>query len=256
MVKRIVDQWLWRLMATVLLLAPAVGWAVTPDRAAAGPGLHLKTLGDVIHAGGWCMYPILGLSVIGLFLAIYFLFSLREEVVYPSMFLGQAEAAIRQGDNEGLRQHCQGNDSAAAKVILAALEQLDVREKVDYEVIQSALEDEGSRQASLLWARVQYLLDIAVVAPMIGLLGTVLGMLQSFSNLQAEVGAVIPLAMAQGVAVAIITTVGGLMVGIPAMLLYAVFRTRVTRLVAGLEIACGHILRMYYAHLRQSQAKP
>jgi len=124
MVKRIVDQWLWRLMATVLLLAPAVGWAVTPDRAAAGPGLHLKTLGDVIHAGGWCMYPILGLSVIGLFLAIYFLFSLREEVVYPSMFLGQAEAAIRQGDNEGLRQHCQGNDSAAAKVILAALEQL------------------------------------------------------------------------------------------------------------------------------------
>jgi biopolymer transport protein ExbB len=132
-------------------------------------------------------------------------------------------------------------------VIAAAVEQVEGSERVDYLIVRDAIEGEGARQASLLWQRIQYLMDVAVIAPMVGLLGTVLGMLQSFAGMEVEMGVVKPLAVAAGVAKALITTVGGLIVGIVAMGLYALFRGRVNSLVGGLENGCGRVFRRLMA---------
>ena len=205
----------------------------------------LNTFGDILEAGGVPMKVILGLSILGTFLVIFFLLTLRANALYPKAFLREAQDAAEDGDIEVLSAICQENDSPAARIVGAAAEQVVGAPQVDYMVIRDAIEDEGARQAGILWQRIQYLMDIAVVAPMVGLLGTVLGMLQSFSNLQSELGVVRPEALAQGVAKALITTAGGLIVGIAAMILYALFRGRVNKLVSGLEGACSRILRRF-----------
>jgi biopolymer transport protein ExbB len=208
---------------------------------------QIDSFGDVIAAGGLAFKVILALSAITVFLVLYFLLSLRASVLTPAGFLEQASEAAREGDVEALRAACRNNGSAAAKVMAAATEQIDATGRSDYLAIRDAVEDEGGRQANAIWQRLQYLMDIAAVAPMVGLLGTVFGMLESFASMETEVGAVRPDTLAQGVSKALITTAGGLIVGILALILFALFRGRVTQLVARLEDQCGLLMRQLVA---------
>jgi len=220
--------------------------------AAGPPSQQMKSFHDIIEAGGWTMWVIIGLSAIGTFLVVFFLFSLRAGLLYPRSFIREAEDAAAEGDADALAAVCESSSSPAARIVGAAIQQISGSKQVDYLLIRDAVEDEGARQAGVLWQRIQYLLDIAVVAPMVGLLGTVLGMLQSFAGLQVEVG-VKPIAVSHGVAKALITTAGGLIVGICAMILYAVFRGRVNSLISGLEGACGRVLRQFVSQRMSSR---
>ena len=95
---------------------------------------------------------------------------------------------------------------------------------------------EGGRIAAQLMASVDWLADIAAIAPLVGLLGTVLGMFQAFGGIAADVTAgAKPLVLAQGVSQAIVTTIFGLVVAIPALLFHAIFRRRAGRRIAELE---------------------
>ena len=111
--------------------------------------------------------------------------------------------------------------------------------------IRDVVEEEGARQAGILWHRIQYLQDIAVVAPMIGLLGTVLGMLQAFTGFGVDQTAQ-TLKLASGVSQAMITTAGGLIVGITCLVVYSLFRGYVNRLVSNLEMACTQVIRNFH----------
>ena len=213
--------------------------------AASGSVQELKSFRDIIDAGGPAMKVIIALSILGTFLVIFFLFTLRGNALCPRVFIREAEDAAEEGDIEALEAICQENDSAAARIIGSAAEQIAGAQNVEYMVIRDAIEDEGARQSGVLWQRIQYLYDIAVVAPMVGLLGTVLGMLDSFAGLETELGMVRPTALARGVAKALITTAGGLVVGIAAMILYAIFRGRVNKLVSTLEGSCSRVLRKF-----------
>lgn len=233
--------------AALLLGASAVAGAGEADPSPQS----LATLGEVFQAGGWTMYVIFGMSVVGLFLVLWFLLTLRGEMLFPWKVQQRLAEAAQQADVEALRALCAAQDCALSQLLHAALEQLAIDPRAPYENLAGAMEDEGSRVAARLWQRIQYLLDIAVVAPMVGLLGTVLGMLESFAGLQAELGAVIPTTLASGVAKALITTAAGLLIGIPAMLLYAAFRGRVTALISGLESAAGRVLRQLSVSLQR-----
>jgi biopolymer transport protein ExbB len=235
-----------RVLSLVLFSAVA---AVAGEPTAAPAGSSLL---DIFQAGGWTMYVILLLSVGELFFTFYFFFVLREQVLYPRRLVRELQEMATHGDVAALQEACKANDTVLTRVLAMAFDQLRVDPRADFSQLNSTMEEEGSRQATLLWQKVQYLLDIAVVAPMVGLLGTVLGMLQAFAGLRAEIGAVIPTAIASGISTAMITTAYGLMVGIPAMLLYAFFRNRVFSLVAGLEGTCGRILRELHVALNRT----
>lgn len=102
---------------------------------------------------------------------------------------------------------------------------------------------EGRRIASRLNAAVDWLADIAAIAPLVGLLGTVLGMFQAFGGIAADVSAgAKPVVLAQGVSQAIVTTIFGLVVAIPCLCAYAVFRRRAQKRIAELETAVEEIL--------------
>ena len=98
-------------------------------------------------------------------------------------------------------------------------------------------EAEGGRIADAMMSAVDWLADIAAIAPLVGLLGTVLGMFQAFGGIASDVAASAkPVVLAQGVSQAIVTTIFGLVVAIPSLVAYAVFRRRAQRRIAEIEV--------------------
>ena len=199
----------------------------------------------VIANGGWPMAVLGILSLFAIFLVSYFLCTLRMGVLFPRTFQLEVEDIAYQGDIVALDKTCRGSVSIGASIIGAVAQLLATNPEAEYIVIRDVIEDEGNRQSNALWQRIQYLMDIAVVAPMIGLLGTVLGMIQAFVGLQTDFGAVKPIALASGVSKALVTTAGGLIVGIICMLLYSYFRGHVNRLLSDLEERCGDIIHLF-----------
>ena len=209
------------------------------------------TIEDIMVRGGWLMNVIAGLSLLAIALLFFYILSMRKGMLYPRSFIMEAQDAADDGDLEGLRDLCLNNGSTAAKIISAALEQCEEGRIAEISVLRDAMEDEGTRQASILWQRLQYLMDIAVIAPMVGLLGTVWGMMVSFSGLESGVSMINKAdTLANGVSQAMYTTFGGLIVGIFAMAMYDLMRGRLNKLIGGMESACNTVLRRLSAHSR------
>ncbi len=219
--------------------------AATGSSLAQAEGTPFVSLQNILEAGGWTLRAIILLSIVALFLIVFFLLTFRSNILSPRTFLEEAGRAAEEGDQDRLQAICANHPSPVALTIAAAARQVADSGRFDYFAVRDAVEDEGGRQAGTLWQRLQYLMDIAIVAPMVGLLGTVLGMLQSFADLQTEIGGVNPETLSQGVAMALITTAGGLIVGIAAMIVYALFRGRLNSLVAEMEENCNRILGVF-----------
>jgi len=246
-------------MSFLLLLAQS-----TPpsDAPSALPNLDTVPFTQIIQDGGWTMYILIGMSVLTTVMVFYYLMSLRFNAMVPQRFLFNAEEAATEGDAEALYEICRRSKSPGAAILEPAARLMSEHPELDYAAARDAVEDAGGRQASLLWQRIQYLMDIAVVAPMVGLFGTVLGMIEAFVSLKENFGSVKPIGLANGVSKALLTTAGGLVVGIVAMILFSYFRGRVTRVLSRLEASCNHVLQHIFFHPKRmadgatNQTKP
>jgi biopolymer transport protein ExbB len=192
--------------------------------------------------GGRIMWVLTAMSVAGLALAIYFLLALRPGQVAPPALRSLVVARLRTGEVHEARQACEARPCPLSVVTLAGLDYLRGTTRTDPLLLREILEGEGSRQAQAIESQTQLLLDLAVIAPMLGLLGTVLGMLKAFGAVAHDVAAARPVVLAEGVTQAIITTVYGLLVAIPAMLAYTYFRRRAARQVFQLEASATEVL--------------
>jgi biopolymer transport protein ExbB len=114
----------------------------------------------------------------------------------------------------------------------------------DFQQVREIAETEGTRVASSLNNRVTYLADIGMIAPLLGLLGTVIGIIRSFGALGADLGTARYVLLSRGISEALVNTCAGLAIGIPAMVFYAFFRGRVNRLISELESASTHVLAL------------
>lgn len=241
-----------RASVLVFLLAAVSAIAQTSSPADSAPS-QLATLQSVIKDGGTPMMVLALLSVFATFMVVYFLFTLRINVLMPRSFHMEAAELASRGDSLALTAVCSESGCAGAKIVGAAARMMSENPDADFQSLRDALEDEGSRQAAGLWQRIHYLLDTAVIAPMIGLLGTVLGMMKSFHGLAEDFGSVRPVTLASGVSQALVTTAGGLIVGIVGMILYSYFRGRVTSLIAQLEERCNLVLQRLYSKTHRQQ---
>ena len=142
------------------------------------------------------------------------------------------------------RRACEQRACPLSSVTLAALDYIRGVPATEVPLLKDIVEAEGSRQAENLQSQTQFLLDISVITPMLGLLGTVLGMLKAFGSIAQDMEAAKPVILAQGVSQAIITTIFGLIVAIPCMVFYAYFRRRVSRMVSLLELAATEIMTL------------
>lgn len=211
-----------------------------PAQEAATAATSSLTLKDIIVRGGDIMYWLILLSLVAVMLIIYYVLTLRRNVLAPTKFVHDAQDAAEAGDIDRLQELASKSDSPAGRIIAAACEAAPQGRGE----MEKAMDEEGSRQVALLWGRIQYLMDIGTIAPMVGLLGTVWGMIISFLALDTDLAMVNKVSnLTSGVSQAMFTTLGGLVIGIFSFLAYSFFRGRLNKLTGELEGDCAGILR-------------
>lgn len=210
---------------------------------------------EIVYAGGIMMYPLALLSVVGVVLILIYLLTIRRNAVVSDRFMDAAEAMIRKRDYLGLISYCYRQNECMARVTQKTLDFMTKYPMASFGGVREVAEAEGSRQAGLLSSRITYLADIGAIAPMVGLLGTVLGMIKSFLQISSgDVAGVRQMELAEGVSEALITTAAGLMVGIPALVFYSLFRGRVQKYIAELEAAATHLMALLHSQVERQQS--
>lgn len=234
-------QRLGRLLAALFLLplssataSPALGGTVQN-----GMQLSWRT---ALEYGGWLMFVLAAMSVFALALVLYFLIVLRPAQIAPRLLVRDLLESLREGDLNNARKQCDAKPCPISTISLTAMDYLREVQAPDGVLLKEVIEAEGARQAGSIQGQTQLLLDVAVIAPMVGLLGTVFGMLKAFSGVGYAIESAKPVVLAQGVSQALVTTAFGLLVGIPAMMAFAYFRRRASRQVALLEVASTAVL--------------
>jgi biopolymer transport protein ExbB len=233
-----------RLIATSMLTfaLPSVSQA-----AAAEPAK--QSMLDVIIAGGFLMIPILTASFLMTLVVFERLVSLRRGRVLPGPFVKCFLSQLREGslDREEALDLCEENDSHVARVFAAGVRKWG---KPAVEVEQAVL-DEGERTANDLRRYLRVINGVATVSPLLGLLGTVWGMMESFNALSSANSAGKSEMLASGISQALVTTAAGLFVAIPAMILYLYFVGRVDRLVMDIDSRGQELVNLVSAEAAQ-----
>lgn len=178
---------------------------------------------------------IVGLSVISLMLFLFFMLTINARAMVPSDLVDEVNKLVERGKYEAAADLCRAHRRTfVGSILQRAVENAGKGHATVLEVIDS----EGRRRADIVWNRISYLSDIANIAPMLGLLGTVLGMITAF--LVAE-GAELQLRGSGGLATAIgqamSTTLFGLIVAIGTLVFHTIVKSRVTRVLADAEQA-------------------
>lgn len=225
------------LLAATLATAEAQEAAAPPIQ----PGANLW---QVLSSGGPVMIPLGILSVIAVTLVFYYLFTLRRGAIVTRQYMATANALLRKRDYLGLLAISNRHRESVARIMQRTLDFVTQHPEATFTEAREIAETEGTRQAAALNQRIAYLADIGTIAPMLGLFGTVLGMIKSFSVVASDIVASRPIMLAEGVSEALVTTATGLVIGIPAMAAYAFFRGRVQSLIAELEAASTQLVAL------------
>ena len=235
-------------MKTIARLAFGTGLGLVPAATAlaaepaAPPAAGLLTLAELMRMGGWLMYVLGALSVLGLALILYYALVLRARNIAPAAQALRLRELLKERRGRDARELCAEQPTALAAVAAAGLDFLKENPAAAPGMLREIMESEGARQAGRMQNMIHYLLDLSAVAPMVGLLGTVIGMLKAFNSVAFDLAKARPMELAGGVAQALITTIAGLIVAIPAMMAYSWFRGRVIKLTGRLEGAATDLL--------------
>lgn len=192
---------------------------------------------ELLYAGGWLMIPIIACSIIATIIVIERFLALRRSQVVPDGVVDQVTEWSEKHELD--RRHIQRlqTESPLGRVLAAAL----ITRHRPREVIKEAVEDTGRHVIHSLERYLNTLGTIAGVAPLLGLLGTVIGMIKVFSAI-VTYGVGDANALAGGISQALITTAAGLTVAIPSYFFYRYFRGRVAALVVEMEARAIHVI--------------
>lgn len=209
-------------------------------------------LSELLQQGGIMMYPLAGLALIALILICLYFMTIHRAAVVTNRFMNKADNLIRNRDFAGLLNYSHRRSEMVARLTRKSLQFLTDNPNASPAEIREIAEAEGSRQSNLLAQRITWLGDIGAIAPMVGLLGTVIGMIKSFMQIsQGSVG-VLQQMLAAGVSEALVTTATGLVIGITAMVFHSYFKGRVNRLLSEFEAAATHIVTLLTTQLSNS----
>jgi biopolymer transport protein ExbB len=234
-------------MKRFLLTRTCLRAALTPARAQTAPipaapadpvaaVVHDTTLLGMVANAGWVMIPLAFASILTITLVLYCLFTLTERSITTPELLERMEPFFENEDLEGLAHYVADRPQATARIVDRTLMFIDRHPDATPESISAVAETEGNRIAANLNQRVLYIMDIGVLSPMLGLMGTVIGILSSFGHIADQnASSMRTLYLAGGVSQALIATASGLVIGITAMAFYAYFRGKVGHLISILE---------------------
>jgi biopolymer transport protein ExbB len=243
------------LFAALASAAPVVAQEVsaTPPLV---PARSQTTILETLFKAGPVMIPLVLLSIFFVMLVVVYLMTIRRGAVVSTGYMATADALLRKRDYLGLLAVSNRHGEAIARVVQKVLDFMTKNPQADLQHIREIAETEGTRVAANLNNRVIYLADIGMIAPLLGLLGTVFGIIHSFGALGADMGSARYVALSRGISEALVNTAAGLAIGIPAMIFYAFFRGRAQKLISELEAASTHVLALLSLQYGRPQRTP
>ena len=184
---------------------------------------------DIIHAAGWPIWPLIFASIMALAIIFERLWALRADIIAPDNLLLEAQKMITK---DGVRKEAiesLQNHSMLGEIFASALSNYSNPS----EIIKEAIEETGRAVNHKLERYLSTLGTIATVAPLLGLFGTIIGMVELFSSFTTSGNDVT--VFARGISIALYNTAGGIVVAVPAMIAYRFFRTKIDTLIVEME---------------------
>ena len=242
----------WRVLLTLaalLAIPPRALYAAPAPAAEGGQGLDVWGL---LEAGGTIGWIIMALSVWMVALLCQHVVTLRRGALMPRGLAEEVHQLIGAGQIKGAQEACRNRPSFLSYVLSAGLTEAGM----GYGAVEKAMEDASQQQAARLFRGLEYFTVIGTIAPMLGLLGTVWGMILAFMEFEQKANPQVS-ELAPGIYKALVTTLQGLCVAIPALSIYAILRNRVDELVAQTSLLAEHVFAGYKRSLvqRRTQGK-
>ena len=211
------------------LLHLVVGLAQTPAPAS----LQVTSVWDFVLKGGWMMIPIGAFSLVAIAVAAERAISTRKRVIIPPGFALALKKKLADAGPAAALAYCKKHPSPVARVFAAGVKRLGL----PLETLERHIAEAGEREVILLRRNMRALSIIAAVAPLMGLLGTIFGMIGAFQTVAVS-GDALGRAelLASGIYEALITTAAGLIVAIPSLLLYHWLSARIDRAVREMDL--------------------
>lgn len=199
-----------------------------------------KSLWDLFQAGGWAMWPLLALSIMGFALVIYNTLAIRPDRFLVPAVTPEVDAALRNLDVDTARTICEENPAAVTNIIRAGLSRTDI-EHFDPTPVKEAIEESAAAELSDPFVAINYLSMVGTLSPMLGLLGTVTGMIKGFAGIASE-GMGNPQLLADAISECLITTAAGMIIAIPAMFFYFYFKNRYGKITSQISRIVGDMV--------------
>lgn len=228
--------------------------ADSPEPAAAAGGMSSGgaqlSLRDLVRAGGLIGGIIMLLSVAMAALIFEHVLTIRRRALMPPGLAETVHGLLAARQAASAREACSQQPSFLSSVLEAGLMEIGL----GYREIEKAMEDAATERAARLFRKTEYLSVIGTVAPMLGLLGTVWGMIQAFLEFETKANPQVA-ELAPGIYKALVTTLLGLGVAVPAIAGFAVFRNRIDELVAEASLLAEHVFADYRRALLSSSSR-
>ncbi|MEO0510915.1 MAG: MotA/TolQ/ExbB proton channel family protein [Verrucomicrobiota bacterium] len=198
-----------------------------------------KTLLDMLFAGGWAMIPLGILSIATFGFAVFNFLSIRKANFIDEDVIEELDKACSTMNIDEAHKICEENPGPVTNTFNYGLDQIK-QDKFVPDAVEKAFENAAAKELSGPYVIVNYLSIIAALAPMVGLLGTVSGMVKAFNSIASE-GMGKPELLADNISEALITTASGMSIAIPAMFFFFFFRNRYGKIVAEVNLVLGRL---------------
>ena len=193
---------------------------------------------ELIQAAGWPIWPLILTSIIGVAIILERFWSLRKSQIIPEGLMVEINTMIKQNNLDDNKLDILKNSSPLGDLLSVAI----FKRKNSVEVIKSALEERAGIIVHNLERYLGVLVTIATVAPLLGLFGTIIGMVELFSSFTSSGHDVA--VFARGISIALYNTAGGLVVAVPAMIAYRFFRSKIDNYLNEMEHDAIHIVEI------------
>ena len=184
---------------------------------------------EIIQAAGWPIWPLILTSIIGVAIILERFWSLRKSQIIPDGLMVEIKTMIKQNNLDNNKVNILKNSSPLGDLLAVAI----AKRKDSVEVIKSALDERAGFIVHNLERYLGVLVTIATVAPLLGLFGTIIGMVELFSSFTSSGHDVA--VFARGISIALYNTAGGIVVAVPAMIAYRFFRSKIDNYLNEME---------------------
>lgn len=228
---------------TILMLSVGLGLSgatrplLAAEEADAAPNGFLEIVFSGGVVGAIMIVLLLALSLTAAYLIFDHLMTIRRKDLMPEGLSEEVRQSLLQGNVTAARDACNARPSFLSFVLMHGISELEF----GWNSVEKATEDALAEQSARLFRKIEYLSVIGNIAPMVGLLGTVIGMIVAFQQVASTQGTASAPQLAQGIYQALVTTVGGLIVAIPAIGAFAIFRNRIDQFVAEAAYLSQHV---------------